>query len=303
MSKKAKFLTFTISVLFLTGLILVSSRATSPLYPNNYQYDSALFRFIGKEIIRRKTPYKDVWDHKGPVLFFIQAIGAWKGTRNAGPNLLFLMQLLSVYVSVFFLYKTWRMLRPDEKNGLRFIFVIVCSYIIYSITCEGGNLTEEWCLPLICLSIYLLIKYFVSAVDSPKHPLVYAFIHGLCIALIAFIRVNNALTICCGLLIIGIYLIKNKEWKNLLWNILFGILGISVVTIPILLWFNARDALSDMIYAVFTFNLKYVQVHSYLHYTGKDFWMRALPILASFIITVLYWLKTRGTKHKIYDFL
>ena len=59
-----------ISMLFL----LFFSTSTSPLY-KDYQDDSAIFITVGKMLKDGKVLYKDIFDHKGPVFFFIEYIG------------------------------------------------------------------------------------------------------------------------------------------------------------------------------------------------------------------------------------
>ena len=99
---------FTI-IFFITVLLLIFSTSTSPLYPNEYGYDSAFFRFIGKSILNGKTVYKDIWDHKGPVFYFIQTIGALHGTQNEKISFIFIMQICSMAASIYIMDITDRL--------------------------------------------------------------------------------------------------------------------------------------------------------------------------------------------------
>ena len=56
-------------------MILILSKSTSPLYDGSYTIDSSVFQLIGKGILEGYIPYVDLFDHKGPILFFIQALG------------------------------------------------------------------------------------------------------------------------------------------------------------------------------------------------------------------------------------
>ena len=289
MKERIRQITFGILlVLFLLAGMLVCSTATSPLYPHNFSYDSAFFRFIGHEIVRGKTPYTDVWDHKGPVLFFIQALGASGDITNKGKNILFLLQTVSVILSAFFMYKAYRAAVRDRANTLKFTAYLVCVSAVFSLTIEGGNLSEEWCLPMACCSFWLMTSYAVNAADDPLHPQRYAFFHGINFALMALIRINNALPVCAGLAMIGLYLIYKKQWRNLFSNIIFGILGIAAVVIPVFLWFYFRGALGEMLYAAFGFNLNYAQIRSYYPYTGTEFIIRYLPVISAILIFILH---------------
>ena len=279
--------------IFLIMLLLACSLATSPVYPHNFSYDSAFFRFVGKEILKGKTPYADVWDHKGPFLFFIQALGAVGGTTNKGWNILFLLQSLSAFLSVLFMYKTQEVINHKE-NYLKFAGILAAVAAVFSITIESGNLTEEWCLPFTCCSFFLMAKYASGKSTKLTHPFFYAFIHGVCVGLMALIRVNNAISVCAGLLVIGIYLLIKKQWKNLLGNILFGALGILCAALPIMGWYYVRGALNEMLYATFRFNLDYMHIRSFIRFTGAAFITRYLPILIAAIILILFWIKEKS---------
>ena len=83
-------------------MLLFFSTSTSPLYENYYEDDSAIFILMGKAIVNGSVPYRDIFDHKGPILFWIQALGQllWEG-RNG----IFIIQLLMLTITNIILYK------------------------------------------------------------------------------------------------------------------------------------------------------------------------------------------------------
>ena len=86
-----------ISMLFL----LFFSTSTSPLY-KDYQDDSAIFITVGKVLKDGKVLYKDIFDHKGPVFFFIEYIGQIIYSGRFG---MFILQIISMTFSLFMLNK------------------------------------------------------------------------------------------------------------------------------------------------------------------------------------------------------
>lgn len=102
-----------------------------------------------------------------------------------------------------------------------------------------------------------MMKYASNTKETAAHPYVYSLCYGICIGVLAFIRINNAVTICAGVLAIAIYLVYKKIYKNLFINILFGLLGCILVALPIVLYFAWNSALYDMIYATFIYNFQY----------------------------------------------
>ena len=298
--KKEWILLISISII-LTATFSIFAYSTSPLYPNNYGYDSAFFRFIGKQILKGKIPYIDIWDHKGPIIYYIQALGAVLGTKNQHFSLIFLMQLFSMFLSIILFNEIDKTINKDKRSQIRFLIISICSLGLLYTVLEGGNFTEEWSLPIICFSLFLFSRYLIRSIKNPYHPCKYAFLHGICLSLLAFIRINNAITICMGVFVILIYLIIKKQFKNIVMNIIFGFLGISTVAIPILLFFYFNHALEEMINALFIHNFKYFTIRTHDTFTGIQFFIRYSSIIASYFIIVISFL--RKHKFELTDFL
>ena len=294
MKEHAKLWIYYLVIFLLTaGTMLLFSSNTSPLYPNRYGVDAAFFRFVGLMIRRGKTLYTEIWDNKGPVLFFLQALGTLRGTKNADVTLTFLMQTAGLLLTVLFLFHA--KLAADTRKSASFfsVFPLLCGIAVFCRQMEGGNLCEEWCLPMLGCSLYLLVKYAADVADRPLHPRRYAFVHGVCLALVFFIRANNIFTICAGLAVVGLYLISRRKWQNLLENILFGLLGIAVVAVPIVLYFLAKNALGEMFYSTFLYNFKYSARRSHETFTGMEFVNRFLSIGISILIIFIHILRER----------
>ncbi len=52
------------------------------LLPNGIKIpnrDSGAFLYIGQRILKGDIPYRDIWDHKPPCIFFINALGLFIG--------------------------------------------------------------------------------------------------------------------------------------------------------------------------------------------------------------------------------
>lgn len=72
-------------LLFAAVLFLfLFSCTTSPLYEHHpfwFRGDCGIFQEIGVYLIHGGTPYVDLFDHKGSLLWFIQALGIWISPR------------------------------------------------------------------------------------------------------------------------------------------------------------------------------------------------------------------------------
>src|SRR5512143_2942089 len=69
--------------LALVGLIiLVVLLLFSPINTPILARDEGVFVYVGRAILEGKIPYRDVWDHKGPLIYYINALGLWIGPNS-----------------------------------------------------------------------------------------------------------------------------------------------------------------------------------------------------------------------------
>lgn len=275
-----KFLTKTnlksISFLFIISFLVIFlfSIGTSPFYGNYYTSDSSIFITIGKAMKEGKIVYKEIFDHKGPILFFIQLLGQFIYEGRLG---IFIIEVFTLFINNIFLYKTICLFTTNKKALLS----ILVSMIFMSYFIETGNYSEEYSLPFLSICLYLAIKWLKEDNKFSKKIYLYSYIYGLAFGIIAFIRLNNSAMICGICLAIIIIIIKEKKFKQLLICALSFGLGIITITIPILLYFYKVDAIYDMIYGTFIHNFLYI--NSNLG-TNMSIFAR---ILMAFILTIL----------------
>lgn len=261
---------FSYLLLFLFTLIFlaVCSFATSPL-SGGYAADSATFIMLGKMLLAGKTPYIDYFDHKGPMVIFIEAFGQLLSSNDRLG--VFILQVISLTIAEIFIYKTARFF-VSRINSLT--IALVC-LVFLRFTIEGGNLTEEYSLPFTSVSIWLTVRYYITGTNrvTPVH----LFILGLCSAVLFWSRLNNmGITVACSLFIFICYAL-NKDRKGIIQLILWLALGFLFVSIPIIIYFISVDALSEMIDAAFLFNFRYIG-------TGSDESPFGSPVSAFFYI-------------------
>ncbi len=116
--------------------------------------DSSVFLTIGKGMAEGKLPYADFFDHKGPILYFINSIG-WAISGFFG---VFAIEFLMICVSLFFAIKTLDLF----FNKISVYISVAIGYVCFGNFLMGGNLTEEFALPFITIAFYLFSKYIVS---------------------------------------------------------------------------------------------------------------------------------------------
>ena len=154
--------------------IIFLSGSTSFLISNFYSFDSAIFQVIGKGWSQGLIPYTQCFDHKGPLIFLIDAIGYGFGI---GKNGIMIVQWVFMVCTMYIAYKTGKLLMKTGLSFLAMIFMWATMMITYS----DGNMTEEYSLVFICMTMYFGIKYLIeySKKEKVKHPVKYAFIYGI----------------------------------------------------------------------------------------------------------------------------
>ena len=85
--------------------LLFASPYTTPLN-RYYGYDSAFFLLIGKGIRHGMLPYLDLYDQKGPMIFYINALGYLLTDSRLG---VFLLQVVFMTGVLFVLWKFSRL--------------------------------------------------------------------------------------------------------------------------------------------------------------------------------------------------
>lgn len=79
----------------IAAAVLIVMGAYIPLRRNYYpSHDFSIFAYIGKRILAGGLPYVDAWDHKPPLIFYLNALGLWL----AGGNLVGIWTIEIVFV-------------------------------------------------------------------------------------------------------------------------------------------------------------------------------------------------------------
>lgn len=231
------------------GLIASTFFSTFPL-TNTYTYtDSSVFIYIGKMMKEGYVPYRDLFDHKGIFLYFIQFLGTLF-TPNSLTGL-WLLETVNVISTVYVLYKIAGLFSNDRiVKWISLITVVVmCGMRVW----EGGNFTEEYALPWISLTLYIFLKYFKNYKYCFKD-IVWL---GIGCAIVVLLRVNMIAIWAAVMPLILVRMIRKKEWKDLRTCAIGFTTGLCIVLIPVTAYFICTQSLKDFIDCYFVFNFVY----------------------------------------------
>lgn len=201
--------------------------------------DSSVFQYIGQAIMRGEMPYRDVFDHKGPLLYLYNYFG----------NLIlkirgvWIFEVVSVAVAVIFGYKMARLF----LNRILATIAVMVAFSGYFRFVEGGNLTEQYALPFLFISLYIFTRYFME-----KFSKVATLICGICFGAVCLLRPNMI-----ALWAVFVAIIFFMELKRRKFNFaIFFTLGFALIVVPILSWLYLGGAFRDFIEQYLVFNLQ-----------------------------------------------
>lgn len=230
--------------------VLLFSYSTSPIYPDFYGGDTSQFLTVGKVWWLGKVPYRDIFDHKGPLIFFVDMLGFMITGTERG---VFLIQILLIVFTVFSFFSIGFLYRGSNIEG---IICALLSLLSMKANYSEGNSVEEYCVPFICWSMYGLLKYYLKH-RGKQHDFRWAFFYGVTFGICFLTRITNYIAVVALLSGVILFLILNKEYKNLFVNGALYILGIACTVLPFCIYFYYENCFDQFIYGTFTYNVEY----------------------------------------------
>lgn len=285
-TQKAEVITFSkqqwiARYLFLMGItlfvMLIMAFNNSPLVERIGE-NGGMYLLIGRNLVQGGTIYKDLFDHKGPLIFLMNALPQ---LFIKGPFGVWCVEVIFMMVSVSLIYKmAYRMLKNEAA------LLIPLQYLcLTSIFMQGGNYSEEFGNLFSIMSLY----FFMQWEEHQEKGLAkwQAYMLGIGMSFVFFMKPNVIANIAVVVAFIGIVTLKHEPKKALSYSI-YGILGILTITVPIVLYHLQQGVLGEMLNATFLHNLSYckegVQTASSSWYldTGFKRWSFLLIGIASY---------------------
>ncbi len=268
----------------------ISLRIPAWLYPPSSDY--LLFLFIGREILAGKTLYLEVWDHKPPLIFYINGLISWLSGNSVWlPQIWLLLWLVGEYlVLYFFLKRLFTQLgKPDPETNARLGLIFYSLFRNQAIFINAINTTENFGL------IFLLGMYWLALEWLWQKSRKFLALSGVCLSVLIFLKPNFVILSLPLLIEISQPVfteLRLRRWTNV-WSTLKRVsINYVILFLPILgqtlfwVWFFAsRSALTDFWNASFWFSFKYLSVIN-PEYLGQ-FLYALIIVLNLMVITIL----------------
>ena len=143
-------------------LALLIATSSSPLYAANFWTDTNIYFTIGRGMTRGLMPYRDLFDHKGPLLFMLYALGA--AISDASFIGVFILEALSLAAAV---YAGWRTVSLFGEGRLTLLSMPILAAVVCCCTAftQGGS-AEEFALPALAAGVYLALALMARPGDT-----------------------------------------------------------------------------------------------------------------------------------------
>lgn len=274
-------------VLAISYLLVIFSLSSNPFSHVLNSHDSSMFLYFGKGIREGLVPYKDMFDHKGIVLFWLQYIGVLIGGGNFSFGL-WIVEICFYLVTMIYMFKTLFFLTKKCITSSVAILILTAPIIQ---TLDGGNYSEEFALPLLSISIYIIVLLiFRKTKESPA-----LIVFGIMGALTFFLRANMIflwVVFCLFLILKGL---KEKKISQLLKQASLVAIGGVLVCLVVIAYTVYTGSFQDMIYQTFVLNYQYTDGNNFKQkiWAGKYFFDFATSsgIVALIVIAILAILK------------
>ena len=214
--------------------------------------DSAIFKSMGLAIIDGRTPYVDYFDHKGPILYFIDALGQWFIPGRIG---IFILQVLVNLIVFLFSYRISRLFSGKYLS----FFISFLPIAFYSLVYGGGNHCEEWellvTMPLLYYSILVLSR---NKVPTRKRVIALGLFYGACLGFVFYLRPNDAVSQVGGYIAgLTILFLTLKCYKQCCYYVIMIIVGFLLLSVPVFSFFAIHHSVSDFWYGMVGHNQMY----------------------------------------------
>ena len=279
---------------YVLALMLLCT-CSSPLVNLSYT-DSSVFITMGRAMLKGKIMYKDLFDHKGLYIYFINCLSAMISNRSFIG--LFIMEVIFMFVCARIVYALFSMYTSSRVSWIGMqIFLL---FAMAGSRFEGGNSTEEYTLVFQLCSIYLVAKYFHSGMS--EHPANYMLFHGITASIVLFLRPNMIMMWGAIALIAGIDLLIHKNFSGFFRNLTAGLRGMLIGATPVIIYAVMNNAVKDAVFAIFTYNFIYtasgsgLSIFTLLYRIASTLAKKSQIIFIAFILlsTVIMFIKRRA---------
>lgn len=235
--------------------------------------DSAIFLTCAEWMRDGLSMYRDIFDHKGPLIYLFDILGLYGGLTGV-----WLLCILWIVISANFVYLICKIYASPKASFIASIFFL----LLMTVSGNSDNTVELVAMPFVCCGMYVLLKplhlqkqIFASAI----------FIASLCIAFIFLLKPNLAAGIVFLAVVILYKLVRTFSTKVFLCYLLCFLSAFLIVAYPLYIILVQNNSWDDYLTTFWLFNMRYSSVLSF-----KDKLINGGQLLFIYIPSFISWL-------------
>lgn len=237
-----------VCLLFLPILLLAAFCYETNPFTDSAFGDPTWFAYIARMWLKGHVPFLEYFDHKGPMIFFLNMLGlAITDSTYIG---IWLIEMLFLAFSIKVVYSYVNEFCGKIEAVVTAAFVTACMLKLTS-PCDS---IESFAYPIVT---YCLIR-FVTILKRGSHVTRFdAFAFGLAFMGLFLLKAN---LVSVAFVIAAFYLqdwYQSREPKRFFVNSGLTFLGMLTLFVPFVTYFYCKDALYDLWYCAIEYNLSY----------------------------------------------
>lgn len=228
--------------------IMLLYTSSSPLYVTNPWVDSNSFMTMGRGIWHGLVPYRDLFEQKGPILYFMHTLGYLISPGQFWG--VYILQSLAMTINIVYFYKTAKLFLSEHVATIIALFIpatILNSFFHY------GNSAEEFVLPAIFILIYTIFN--ASQKEEFSFTNKELCVQGMLLAYVFWIKYSLIGAWITFVIIYAAYLIVKKDFTKLRQGLLFGLNGFLLVSSVVMVYFAINNATYYLLDVYFITNI------------------------------------------------
>ena len=229
--------------------VLAVCSKSSFLYPMNDWVDVNCFFTVGRGILHGLVPYRDLYEQKGPLIYYLFALAGQISEAS------FLgVYLLEGLCFACFLYLGGRIAEiiSDQEHAFWPSAALLACLIPITPAFSHGASAEEFFLPVLALGLFIVLKAMHAKKTLTDGQ---GFVLGLCAAAALWTKYTFCGMFAGSAAAVLIWYLCMGRIRLLPRLILFFLLGCFALTAAIVGWFGLKGALTDLWQAYFVNNL------------------------------------------------
>jgi len=220
----------------------------SPIFQFNADCDFNWFMSVGNAMVAGKIPYRDLFEQKGPITYFVFAFCClFKNPRIA----ILILEIISMSLFFFFAY---RICRKRLNTFYSIIAIPLLAFAVFTswTRVRSAASVEEFTLPI---HTYFFLCWLEFLLEKKHWTWGRSLCLGLCFGIILWVKFTLFYFMLVPMIIWLAISIRRRQYKTLLINIGCIVSGVIAITIPVFIYYIIHNALNDLFYVYFYVNL------------------------------------------------